>query len=54
MTEAPRDTVALARVPTRVPVIAKPTNRQILIALAVLVALVLPFVLKSFFIFQLT
>jgi branched-chain amino acid transport system permease protein len=54
MTESPRDTVALAHVPTRVPVIAKPTNRQILIALAVLVALVLPFVLKSFFIFQLT
>src|SRR5215469_14987883 len=54
MTEAPRDTVALARAPTRIPVIAKPTNRQILIALAVLVALVLPFVLKSFFIFQLT
>jgi branched-chain amino acid transport system permease protein len=54
MTEAPRDTVALARAPTRVPVIAKPTNRQILIALAVLVALALPFVLKSFFIFQLT
>jgi len=54
MTEAPRDTVALARAPTRVPAIAKPTNRQILIALAVLVALALPFVLKSFFIFQLT
>ena len=54
MTEAPRDTVALARAPTRVPVLAKPTNRQILIALAVLVALALPFVLKSFFIFQLT
>jgi branched-chain amino acid transport system permease protein len=54
MTGAPRETVALARAPPHTPVIAKPSTRQILIALAVLVALVLPFVLKSFFIFQLT
>ena len=53
MTETPRETVALAGAP-RSPAIAKPSSRQILIALAVLAALVAPFVLKSFFIFQLT
>jgi branched-chain amino acid transport system permease protein len=54
MTGSPRETVAFSGSPTRARVTIKPTPRQILIALAVLVALVLPFVLKSFFIFQLT
>jgi branched-chain amino acid transport system permease protein len=53
MTETPRETVALAGAP-RSPAIAKPSSRQVLIALAVLAALVAPFILKSFFIFQLT
>jgi len=35
-------------------VIAKPSTRQILIAATVVVALVVPFVFKSFFVFQLT
>src|SRR5205807_10500864 len=48
-----RETVALAGAP-RSPAIAKPSSRQILIALAVLAALVAPFVLKSFITFQLT
>src|SRR5689334_25419750 len=53
MTETPRETVALAGAP-RSPAIAKPSSRQLLIALAVLAALVAPFILKNFFIFQLT
>jgi branched-chain amino acid transport system permease protein len=35
-------------------VIAKPSTRQLLIAAAIVVALVIPFVLKSFLVFQLT
>jgi branched-chain amino acid transport system permease protein len=35
-------------------VIAKPSTRQLLIAATIVVALVIPFVLKSFFVFQLT
>jgi len=54
MTSPPRETVALARASARAPVIAKPSTRQILIAATVVVALVVPFVFKSFFVFQLT
>jgi len=54
MTSSPRETVALARTSARAPVIAKPSTRQILIAATVVVALVVPFVFKSFFVFQLT
>jgi len=54
MTSQSRETIALASEPPRARAIARPSLRQILIALAVLVAVVVPFVLKSFFIFQLT
>ena len=54
MTSPPRETVALVRASARAPVIAKPSTRQILIAATVVVALVVPFVFKSFFVFQLT
>jgi len=54
MTVPPRDTVALAGASPRVLVIAKPSTRQVIIAAAIVAALVIPFVLKSFFVFQLT
>jgi len=54
VTSQSRETIALASAPPRARAIAKPSPRQILIALAVLVAVAIPFVLKSFFIFQLT
>jgi branched-chain amino acid transport system permease protein len=54
MTSPPRETVALAGASPRALVIAKPSTRQLLIAATVVVALVIPFVLKSFFVFQLT
>jgi branched-chain amino acid transport system permease protein len=54
MTAPPRETVALAGAPPRALVIAKPSTRQLLIAAAIVVALVIPFVLKSFLVFQLT
>src|SRR6202030_1102133 len=54
MTSPPRETVALAGASPRVLVIAKPTTRHLLIAATIAVALVVPFVLKSFFVFQLT
>ena len=54
MTSQSHETIALASAPPRACVIARSSLRQILIALAVLVAVVVPFVLKSFFIFQLT
>src|SRR5437879_5431216 len=54
MTVPPRETVALAGVSPRALVIAKPSTRQLLIAAAIVVALVIPFVLKSFLVFQLT
>jgi len=54
MTSPPRETVAIARASSRALVIAKPSTRQLLIAATIVVALVIPFVLKSFFVFQLT
>jgi branched-chain amino acid transport system permease protein len=54
MTSPPRETVALAGASPRALVIAKLSVRQLLIAAAIVVALVIPFVLKSFFVFQLT
>ena len=54
MTGPPRETVALAGASPRALVIAKPSTRHLLIAAAVVVAMVIPFVLKSFFVFQLT
>src|SRR5205823_9443418 len=54
MTVPQRETVALASASPRASVIAKPSTRHILIAATVVVALVIPFVLKSFFVFQLT
>jgi branched-chain amino acid transport system permease protein len=54
MTGPPRETVALAGVSPRALGIAKPSTRHLLIAAAVVVAMVIPFVLKSFFVFQLT
>src|SRR6202030_1164269 len=54
MTSPPRETAALAGVSPRALVIAKASARQLLIAATVVVALVIPFVLKSFFVFQLT
>jgi branched-chain amino acid transport system permease protein len=54
MTGPPRETVALAGASPRAVVIAKPSTRHLLIAATVVVALVIPFVLKSFFVFQLT
>jgi branched-chain amino acid transport system permease protein len=54
MTSPPRETVAIARASSRALVIAKPSTRQLLIAATVVVALVIPFALKSFFVFQLT
>src|SRR5437868_12674836 len=54
MTGPPRETVALAGASPRALVIAKPSTRHLVIAAAIVVALVIPFVLKSFFVFQLT
>ena len=54
MTSPPREIVALAGASPRVLVIAKTSTRHLLIAAAVVVALVIPFILKSFFVFQLT
>jgi branched-chain amino acid transport system permease protein len=54
MTGPPRETVALAGASPRALVIAKPSTRQLLIAATVVVAMVIPFALKSFFVFQLT
>jgi branched-chain amino acid transport system permease protein len=54
MTSPPRETVALAGASPRVLAIPKPSTRQLLIAATIVVALVIPFVLKSFFVFQLT
>jgi branched-chain amino acid transport system permease protein len=54
MTSPPRETVALAGASPRAFVSAKPSTRQLLIAATVIVALVIPFVVKSFFVFQLT
>src|SRR6267154_6795501 len=54
MTGPPRETVELAGASPRALVIAKSSTRQLLIAATVVVALVIPFVLKSFFVFQLT
>jgi branched-chain amino acid transport system permease protein len=54
MTGPPRETVTLAGAAPRAFVFAKPSTRQLLIAATVIVALVIPFVVKSFFVFQLT
>jgi branched-chain amino acid transport system permease protein len=54
MTVPQRETIALASASPRASVIAKPSTRHVLIAATVVVALVIPFVLKSFFVFQLT
>lgn len=54
MTGPPRETVALAGASPRALVIAEPNTRHLLIAATVVVALAIPFVLKSFFVFQLT
>ena len=54
MTGPPRETAALAGASPRAFVFAKPSTRQLLIAATVIVALVIPFVVKSFFVFQLT
>jgi branched-chain amino acid transport system permease protein len=54
MTGPPQDIVALAGASPRTLVIAKPSTRHLLIAAMLVVALVIPFVLKSFFVFQLT
>jgi branched-chain amino acid transport system permease protein len=54
MTSPPRETVALAGASPRALAISKPSTRQLLIAATIAVALVIPFVLKSFFVFQLT
>ena len=49
----PRETVVFAGAPRSL-VIAKPSTRHLLIAATIVVALIIPFVLKSFFVFQLT
>ena len=54
MTSPSRETVAHAGASPRALVIAKPSTRHLLIAATIAVALVIPFVLKSFFVFQLT
>jgi branched-chain amino acid transport system permease protein len=54
MTVPQRETIALASASPRASAIAKPSTRHVLIAATVVVALVIPFVLKSFFVFQLT
>jgi branched-chain amino acid transport system permease protein len=54
MTSPPRETVAFAGPSRRAIVIAKPSTRHLLIAATIALALVVPFVLKSFFVFQLT
>jgi branched-chain amino acid transport system permease protein len=54
MTGPPRETVALAGASPRALAFAKTSTRQLLIAATVIVALVIPFVVKSFFVFQLT
>jgi branched-chain amino acid transport system permease protein len=54
MTSPSRETVAHAGASPRALVIAKPSTRHLLIAATIVVALVIPFVLKSFFVFQLT
>ena len=53
MTMPQRVTVALASTLPRASVIAKPSTRHLLIAATVVAALVIPFFLKSFFVFQL-
>jgi branched-chain amino acid transport system permease protein len=54
MTMPQRETVALASTLPRASAIAKPSTRHLLIAATVVAALVIPFFLKSFFVFQLT
>ena len=54
MTAPPPETVALSGATRSAPAIARPNTRQLLIAATVLVAVAVPFVLKSFFVFQLT
>jgi branched-chain amino acid transport system permease protein len=54
MTAPPRETAAFAGAAPRAMAIIRPSPRQLAIAAAVIVALLVPFVLKSFFVFQLT
>lgn len=54
MTVPQRETVGLASASPRPVVIRKPSTRHFLIVATIAVALVIPFVLKSFFVFQLT
>jgi branched-chain amino acid transport system permease protein len=54
MTAPPPETVALPGAARRTLAITRPSTRQLLIAAAIAVAVVIPFVLKSFFVFQLT
>jgi len=54
MTAPPPETVALSGATRSTPAITRPSTRQLLIAATVVAALAVPFVLKSFFVFQLT
>ena len=54
MTVPQREAVALASASPRPSVLAKPSTRHLLIAATIVIALVIPFVFKSFFVFQLT
>jgi branched-chain amino acid transport system permease protein len=54
MTVPPRETAAFAGAAPRAMAIIRPSPRQLAIAAAVIVAVLVPFVLKSFFVFQLT
>jgi branched-chain amino acid transport system permease protein len=54
MTAPPPETVALAGASHRAAAIKRPSTRQLVIAAIVIVAVALPFVLKGFFVFQLT
>jgi branched-chain amino acid transport system permease protein len=49
-----RETVALASASPRTAVLAKISTSQVVITLILIIALIIPFVLKSFFVFQLT
>lgn len=54
MTVPPPETVALRSTTRGAPAVIRPNTRQLLIVATVVVALVIPLVLKSFFVFQLT
>jgi len=54
MTAPPPETVALSGAARSAPAITRPSTRQLLIGATIVAALAVPFVLKSFFVFQLT